>query len=140
MKPEPHTNDGWQDIVHQPVFHHHGWPTVSFPLPPPPPPKNQISQVDHIVSLVQSSHASKRLKTDVPKPVQDKGKGVATASKSYKESFESVSSRLHLKNYCSHVISTVHPKGSNQPKASTERSKGDSSEKRPNASHCKYGF
>jgi hypothetical protein len=81
MQPEPPANDGWQEIVHQPVVHHHGWPTASFPLPPPPPPKNPISQVDHVVSPIQSSHSSKRLKTNVPKPVQDKGKGVATASK-----------------------------------------------------------
>jgi hypothetical protein len=72
--------------------------------------------------------------------VQDKGKGVATASKSSKESYESVSSRLHLKDDCSHVISVVQPQGSNHPKATTERSKGDNSEKRPNASHSKYGF
>jgi hypothetical protein len=89
---------------------------------------------------VQSSHASKRLKTDVPKHVQDKGKGVATASKSSKESSESMSSRFHLKDDYSHVISAVHPQGSNQPKDSIERSKGDNSEKRPNASHSKYGF
>jgi hypothetical protein len=78
-----------------------------MPLPPPPPPNNPISQADHVVSPVQSSHASKRLKTDVPKSVQDKGKGVATASKSSKESSESVSSRLHLKDDCSHVINAV---------------------------------
>jgi hypothetical protein len=140
MQPESPANDGWQEIVHQPVVHHHGWPTASFPLPPLPPPKNPISQDDHVVSPVQSSHASKRLKTDVSKPVQDKGKGVATASKSSKESSESVSSRLHLKDDCSHVISAIQPQGSNQPKAATKRSKGDSSEKRPNASHSKYGF
>jgi hypothetical protein len=140
MQPEPPANDGWQEIVHQPVVHHHGWPTASFPLPPPPPPKNPISQADHVVSPVQSSHASKRLKNDVPKPMQDKGKGVATPSKSSKESSESVSSRLHLKDDCSHVISAVQPQGSNQPKAATERSKEDNSEKRPNASHSKYGF
>jgi hypothetical protein len=89
---------------------------------------------------MQSSHASKRLKTDVPKPEQDKGKGVATPSKSSKESSESVSSHLHLKDDCSHVISAVQPQGSNQPKAATEISKEDNSEKRPNASHSKYGF
>jgi hypothetical protein len=96
MQPKPPTNDGWKEIVHQHVVHHHGWPIASFPLPPPPPPKNQISQADHVLSPVQSSHDSKRLKIDVPKPMQDKGKGVVTASKSSKESSESVSSHLHL--------------------------------------------
>jgi hypothetical protein len=145
MQPEPPVNDGWQEIVHQPVAHHHGWPTVSFPLPPPPPPKNPNAQVDHVVSPVQSSHASKRLKTDVPKPELDKGKGVATPSKSSKDSSESVSSRLHLKDDCSHVISAVHPQGSHQLKAiaqdkSEMGSKEGSTEKRQNASHRKYGF
>jgi hypothetical protein len=140
MQPKPPANDGWQEIVHQPVAHHHGWPTVSFPLPPPPPPKNPNAQADHVVSPVQSSHASKRLKIDVPKPEPDKGKGVATPSKSSKYSSGSVSSRLRLKYNCSHVINEIHPQGYDQPKAAMERSKEGSSEKRPNASHNKYGF
>jgi hypothetical protein len=65
---------------------------------------------------------------------------VATPSKSSKESYEFVSSRLHLKDDCSHVINAVQPHGSNQPKAATKRSKEENSEKRPNASHNKYGF
>ena len=89
---------------------------------------------------MQSSHASKRLKIDVPEPVQDKGKGVSTPSNSSKESSKSMSSQLHLKDDCSHVISVVQPQGSNQPKAATKKSKGDNNEKRPNASHSKYGF
>jgi hypothetical protein len=113
---EPPANDGWQEIVHQPVVHHHGWPTVSFPLPPPPLPINPNAQVDRVVSPVQSSHASKRLKTDVPKPELDKGKGVANPSKSSKDSSESVSSHLHLKDDCSHVINAIHPQGSHQLK------------------------
>jgi hypothetical protein len=145
MQPKPPANDGWQEIVHQPAAHHHGWPTVSFPLPPPPPPKNPNAQVDHVVSPVQSSHASKRLKIDVPKPEPDKGKGVATPSKSSKDSSESVSSHLRLKDNCSHVISAVHPQGSHQLKAiaqdkSEMGSKEGSIEKRQNASHRKYGF
>jgi hypothetical protein len=72
--------------------------------------------------------------------VRDKGKGVETTSKSSKVSSEFVSSRLHIKNDFSHVIGTVHPEGSNHLKAATEISKGDSSEKRSNASHSKYDF
>jgi hypothetical protein len=30
-------NEGWEDIFNQPLFHHHGWPTISLPFPPPPP-------------------------------------------------------------------------------------------------------
>jgi hypothetical protein len=108
-------------------------------------PINPNAQDDHVVSPVQSSHASKRLKTDVPKPELDKGKGVATPSKSSKDSSESVSSHLHLKDDCSHVISAVHPQGSHQLKAiaqdkSEMGSKEGSTEKRQNASHNKYGF
>ena len=72
--------------------------------------------------------------------MQDKGKGVATPSNSSKKSSKFVSSRLHLKDDYSHVISAVHPQGSNQPKDATEKSKWDNSENRPNASHSKYGF
>jgi hypothetical protein len=68
MQPELPTNDGWQEIVHQPTAHHHGWPTMSLPLLPPPLPKNPNPQAHHVVSPMQSSHADKRLKTDVPKP------------------------------------------------------------------------
>jgi hypothetical protein len=69
--PEVPTNDGWQEIVNQLVSHHHGWPTISLPLQPPFNPNVHIV---HVVSPVQSSHASKRLKTDIPQPLQDKGK------------------------------------------------------------------
>ena len=113
---------------------------MSFPLLPPPPPKNPNAQADHVVSPVQSSHESKRIKSDVPKLDLDKVKGVTTPSKSSKYSSEFVSSRLCLKDNCFHVIIKIHPQGSNQPKAATERSKEGSSEKRPNASHSKYGF
>jgi hypothetical protein len=68
MQPEPPANDGLQEIIHQPVAHHSGWPTISFPLPPPPLPLNPNAQDDHIFSLVQSSHARKRLKNTIPKP------------------------------------------------------------------------
>jgi hypothetical protein len=119
MQSKPHANDGWQEIVHQPIAHHHGWPTASLMLPPPPLPKNPNPQFDHVISPVQCSHASKRLKTNVPKHEKDKGKGVATSSKSSKDSFESMSSRLHLKDVFSHIISVVQPQGSIQPKAAT---------------------
>jgi hypothetical protein len=118
---------------------------VSFPLPHPLPPINPNTQVDHVVSPVQFSHARKRVTDDVLKLEIDKGKGVATPSKSSKDSSESVSSHLHLKDNCSHVISVVHPQGSHQLKdVSHDKSemgtKEGSSEKRQNASHSKYGF
>jgi hypothetical protein len=138
LQPEVPTNDGWQEIVHQPVSHHHGWPTMSLPLPPPVNPNVQISRV---VSPVQSSHASKRLKTDIPQPVQDKGKAVASPSSPSTDSSKSVSSHLHLKDDFSHVINEIQPQGSNQPRATSEKSKGNNSEKRKIASQSgKYGF
>jgi hypothetical protein len=146
MHPEPPINDGWQEVVHQPIVHHHGWPTTSLSFPPPPPSLNQNAKIDHVVSPVQSSHASKRLKTAIPEPEMDKGKRVANPSKSSKDSSESVTSHVHHKDSCSHVISEVHPQGSNQLKAiaqdkSVEGSKeAGNSEKRQTASHSKYGF
>jgi hypothetical protein len=143
--PEPPANDSWQDIFHHLVAHHHGWPTISLKFPPPPPSFNPNSQVDRVASLVNSSHASKRLKTAIPKPELDKGKGVVNPSKSSKDSFESVSSHLHLKDSWSHVISEIHPQGSNKLKVvahdkSEKGPKEGSNEKRQNASHCKCGF
>jgi hypothetical protein len=117
MQLEPSTNDGWQEIVRQPVAHHHGWPNVSLPLPSPLLPINPNSQVDRDASPVHSSHSSKRLKNDVPKLELDKGKAVVTPSNSSKDSSESVSSHLHLKDDCSHIISAVHPQGTHQLKA-----------------------
>jgi hypothetical protein len=38
IQPGP-VNDGWNEVVHDPQTHHHGWPIVSLPLPPPPPKK-----------------------------------------------------------------------------------------------------
>jgi hypothetical protein len=90
--------------------------------------KKYFTQVDIALSPIQSSHSSKRLKIDVPKPMQDKGKETTTHSSSSKESTESVSSRLHLKDDCSHVISVIQTQGSNHSNFSTEKSKGDSSE------------
>jgi hypothetical protein len=77
MHPEVPANDGWQEIVHQHVSHNRGWPIVSLPLPPPINPNVQISPV---VSPIQSSHTSKRLKIDIPQPVQDKEKAAASPS------------------------------------------------------------
>jgi hypothetical protein len=56
-------NYGWQEIVNLTVSHHRGLPNLSLPPPPPVNPNVQISPVN---SPVQSSHVSKRLKTDVP--------------------------------------------------------------------------
>jgi hypothetical protein len=114
LQPEVPANDGWQEIVNQPVSHHRGWPTMSFPFPPPVNPNVQVSCV---VYPVQSSHASKRLKTDIPEPVQNKGKAVASPSSPSNDSSKFVSSHMHLKDDCSHVISEIQPQESNQPRA-----------------------
>jgi hypothetical protein len=100
---------------------------MSLPLPPPLNPNVQIY---HVGSPVQSSHASKRLKTDMPQPMQDKGKVDATPSSPSDYSSKSMSSHKHLKDYCSHVINEIHPQGSNQPQATSGKSKGDICEKR----------
>jgi hypothetical protein len=66
-------NDGWQEIVHPTVSQHRGWPNLSLSAPPPVNPISQASP-DH--SLVQSSHARKRLKTEAHHAL-DKGKSIA---------------------------------------------------------------
>jgi hypothetical protein len=95
------------------MAHLHGYPTISFLLPSPPPQINLNSHVDLVFSPLHSSHARKRLKYAIYETKLDKGKEVANPSKYSKDSFELVSSHLHLKYDYSHVISAIHPKGSN---------------------------
>jgi hypothetical protein len=113
LQPKIPANDGCQEIINLSVSHHRGWPTMSLPLPPPVNPNVHISCV---VSPVQSSHTSKRLKTDIPQLVQDRGKIVASSSSPSNDSSKYVSSHLLLKDGCAHVISEIHPQGSNQPR------------------------
>jgi hypothetical protein len=109
-------------------------------LHPPPPPVYPNFQIAPVHSLVHSSHARKRLKTDVPH-VQDKGKVDASPSSPSNDSSKSVSSYMHLKDDFSHVISEIKPQGSNQPKDNFGKSKGDSSDRRRIAYQSgKYGF
>ena len=116
---------------------HRGWPNLSLPAPPP---VNQIVQATLVHSPVQSSHASKRVKNEAHH-APDKGKFVATPSSPSNDSAKSMSPRMHLRDDCSHVINDIRPKGSTQPKANSEKSKGDSSNKGKIASQSgKYGF
>jgi hypothetical protein len=131
-------NDGWQEIVHATVSQHRGWPNLS--LPAPPPPVNPNVQISPAHSPVQSSHASKRLKTE-SHHTHDKGKDVVAPSSPSSDSSKSISSRMHLRDECSHVISEIKPKGSTQPKANSEKSKGDNNNKGKISSQSgKYGF
>jgi hypothetical protein len=74
------------------------------------------------------SSSSKRLKTEA-QHAPDKGKATTAPSSPSNDSDKSVSSRMHLRDNFSHVISEIRPKGSTQPKAISERSKGDSNNK-----------
>jgi hypothetical protein len=131
-------HDGLQEIVNPHVSHHRGWPTMSFPFPPP---VNANFQIACVVSRVQSSHASKRLKTYIPQPVQDKEKDDTSPSSPSDDSSKSVSSHMHLKDDYSHVINEIQPQRSNQQHATSKKSKGNNSEKRKIASQSgKYGF
>jgi hypothetical protein len=102
-----------------------------LPLPPPVNPNVQIVRVD---SPVQSSHASKTLKTNIPQPMQHKGKTIASPSSPSDDSSKFVSSRMHLKDDCSHVIGDIRPKGSAQPKENLGKSRGDNNNQRRVAS------
>jgi hypothetical protein len=112
-------------------------PNLSLPAPPP---VNQIVQAAPTHSPLQSSHARKRLKTEAHH-APNKGKaGVAPSSPS-NDFAKSVSSRMHLRVDCSHVIGEIGPKGSTQPNSNSEKSKGDNINQGNIASHSsKYGF
>jgi hypothetical protein len=102
---------------------------------------NPNGEIARVVSPVQSSHTSKRLKIDIPQPVQDKGKEVSSPCSPSNDSSKSMSSHMHLKDDCSHVINEIQPQGSNQPRATSKKSKGNNSEKRKIASQGgKYAF
>jgi hypothetical protein len=117
LQPEFPENDGWQEIVQKSFSQHCGWPNLNFPSPPP---LNPIFQATPNHSPMQSSHASKRLKTEAaPMP--------AAPSSPSDDSEKSVSSQMHLRDDFSHVISEINPKGSAQPKENLGKSKGDSS-------------
>ena len=73
--------------------------------------------------------------------MQDKGKFVASPSSPSSDSTKLVSSRMHLRDDFSHVISEIKPQGSTQPKVNLGNSEGDGSDKRRIASQSgKYGF
>jgi hypothetical protein len=115
LQPEVPENDGWQEIVHPIVSQHCGWPNLSLRTPPP---INPIAQDAPVHSVVQSSHASKRLKIEAHHAL-DKGKATATPSSPSNGSDKSMSSQMHLRDDCSHVINEIRPKGSVQPKENT---------------------
>jgi hypothetical protein len=137
LQPEVPENDGWQEIVHPTVSQHRGWPNLTLLAPPP---LNPIVQATPNHSPVQSSHANKILKTESHHAV-DKGKYIVAPSSPSDDSDKSVSSRMHLKDDCSHVISEINTKGSTRPKANSGKSRGDSSNQERVASQTgKYGL
>ena len=113
LQPEVPENEKWKEIVHPTVSQHRGWPNLSLPTPPP---VNQIVQVSPAHSLVHSSHALKRLKTEAHH-APDKGKSNVSPSSPSNDSAKSMLSCMHMRDDFSHVISEIRPKGSTQPKA-----------------------
>jgi hypothetical protein len=89
---------------------------------------------------VKSSHARKRLKTKAHHAF-DKGKSIVAHSSPSNGFEKSMSSQMHLRDDCSHVISDIRPKCSAQPKENSGKSKGDSSDQGTVASQTrKYVF
>jgi hypothetical protein len=121
LQPKVPENDRWKEIGHPKVSQHRGWPNLSLPAPPH---INPIVQYTLAHSLVQSSHASKRLKTEAHHAL-DKGKVTAARFSPSNGSDKSVSSWMHLRDDCSHVINEIRSKGSSQPKENSGKSKGD---------------
>jgi hypothetical protein len=71
----------------------------------------------------------------------DKGKATATPSSPSNGSDKSVSSWMHLRDGCSHMINEIRPKDSAQPKENSGKSKGDNNNQGNIASYSgKYGF
>jgi hypothetical protein len=116
LQPKVPKNNEWKEIVHPTVSQHHGWPNLSLPTPPT---NNQIVQASLAHSPVNSSHASKIFKTEAHH-APNKGKSIASPSSPSNGSDKSVSSQMHLKDDCSHMISEIRPKGSVHPKENSE--------------------
>jgi hypothetical protein len=136
LQPEVPKNDGWKEIFHSTVSQQRGWPNLSLP---DPLPINPIDQ-DDSHSLVQSSHASKRLKIEAHHAIEI-GKSTASPSSPSNGSDKYLSSRMHLRDDCSHVISEIRPKGSLHPKENSGKSKGDNNNQGKISSQSgKYGF
>jgi hypothetical protein len=84
--------------------------------------------------------SNKRLKTE-PHHAPVKWKATTAPSSPLNDSDKSVSSNMHWRNDCSHMIREMRHKGSTQPKADSEGLKGDSSNKGKISSQTgKYGF
>jgi hypothetical protein len=59
----------------------------------------------------------------------DKGKSIVAPSSPSNGSDKSVSSQMHLRDDCSHVINEIRPKGSPQPNKNSGKSRGDNNNK-----------
>jgi hypothetical protein len=71
----------------------------------------------------------------------DKGKSTVAPSSPSNGSDKFVSSLMHLRDDCSHVISEIRPKGSAQPKENSGKLKGDNNNQGNIASQSgKYVF
>jgi hypothetical protein len=122
MQPEIPTNDGWNEVVHDPQPHFNGWPTVSLPLPPPPPKQPlqpAISMASHALSHQQPKN-HKALAQEL-EPSKGKQPACSLSSGSSKNSSHSVTShsipqKLEARNI---TFGDMHPE------ASTNESKKD---------------
>jgi hypothetical protein len=71
----------------------------------------------------------------------EKRKSIISPSSPFDGSDKSVSSWMHSRDDCSHVISKIRPKGSAQPKENPGKSKGDNNNQVKIASQSgKYGI
>jgi hypothetical protein len=71
----------------------------------------------------------------------DKGNTIVAPSSPSDDSEKSMSSRMHLRDDYSHVISDLKLKGSTQPKENSGKSRGDNNNQgRVVSQNGKYGF
>jgi hypothetical protein len=74
------------------------------------------------------SYSNKRLKIEAHYAL-DKGKVINAPSSPSNDYDKLVSSRMQLRDDCSHVIRDIKPKGSTQPKVNSKSLKGDRNNK-----------
>jgi hypothetical protein len=121
LQPEIPVNDGWNEIIHDPQPHHHGWPTVSFPLPPPPP-KKPLQPVVSMASHALSSQQPNKNKALAHEPEPSKGKQLAMSPSSDSSSHSVTSHSIPQKHEPRNItFGDMHPEASsNEDKKSAK--------------------
>jgi hypothetical protein len=152
MQPEPSANDGWNEVVHNPLPYFNGRPTVSLPLPPPPPLKNPFQPVISMASRALSPQQPKNHKalSQEPKPNKGKWPAVSISSDSSNDSSYTIkSSPIKPENEPRKIsLGDMHPEISTNEDIKPSKAclhvhkvvSAEINETRRKSSHKEYGF